>query len=603
MFKINQLQRWLSDQRLQGIVIPMADEYQNEFVPDAAKRLRRLSGFSGTSGIAIILQDSATLFIDGRYNLQAIREVDPDHFTLHNLADESIRYWINSNLSPHQVIAIDPRLHTLPEIQQFQTWLAEAQCDLHELTENPIDTLWLDRPSVPCSQVNPHPIKQAGISSEDKRNTIGRLLRRDNVQAYLVSAPEELAWLLNIRANDLPYVPVCLSYALLRVDGNVTWFVDNRRISTELKPLIDKGVTLLDPDRLEPVLAEQSRGIRVGVNMARTPYYLVKLMATQGEVLDTLVIEIEKARKNAVEIQCAKNAQCKDSIAIIRFLVWLEEAMSKGMVTEIEAAEKITAFRRDSSTLIDISFPPITASGPNAALPHYQCTDKTNRVLNTHPIYLLDSGGHYDGATTDITRTVALSDPTAAQRRAYTLVLKGHIALAMARFPAGTLGIQLDALARQFLWTAGMNYNHATGHGVGSYLHVHEGPAQISQRLVPCPLEEGMIVSNEPGYYEEGEYGIRIENEMLVKKSGYEGFLEFETLTLAPMDHRLVDIDLLTDAEKGWLMRYQQRIDTTIAPALSYEEQQWLQQRADFFNGLAPGSDESVRGSASCQRH
>ncbi|TQV69873.1 aminopeptidase P family protein [Exilibacterium tricleocarpae] len=572
------LQRWLRDNALQGLLIPSSDEYQNEYVPACARRLHWATGFSGSAGRALVLQDSAALFVDGRYTAQARQQVPVGRIEVLGHQPEVLEQWLDTHLEPDSVVGFDPQLQTLAEVKTLRKQLCGVKSRLSALPANPIDELWCQRPDAVATPVALYPLEYAGTSSAEKRSGLGNRMAELGLDYYLATAPEEVAWLLNIRAWDLATVPVPLSYALLARSGEVQWFIEAERVP----PLVESGdhfgdgVAVQPPAAVASVLDGLGAGSVIGLNLKRTPYYLAQRIDKLGGLIDTDLVEMEKAKKNPREIYGALAAQKHDCLAVIKFLSWLETTVAERSLTELDAADKITRIRRECAAFLGVSFEPISASGPNSALAHYRVSERTNRVLNDEAIYLIDSGGQYYGGTTDITRTVALYTPSRQQKRAYTLVLKGHIALAMCRFPAGTSGSQLDVLARQHLWQQGMDYGHGTGHGVGSYLSVHEGPAAIRPAPSATPLCEGMILSNEPGYYEEGSYGIRIENLVVVKKSALDGFLEFDTISHVPMDHRLLDFSLLTEQEKGWLKRYHCEIKTRFPPELDDVEKQWL---------------------------
>lgn len=590
MQNIEHLQAWLKEQQISGIVIYSSDEFQNEYTPPSARRLHWATGFSGSVGQTVILQDRAALFVDGRYTTQAHQQADESRFEVLPLVQNAAPAWIESQLQPGQILAIDPRLHTAAEVGALKGALRECGASLKALESNPVDDLWKDRPVPEREPVEIYGLQYSGLSSVEKRHQLGEALKAAGLSAYMVTAPEELAWLLNIRGKDLPATPVCLSYALVETEGDVYWFLDDERISEAQRQQLDAGITLVDPQSLSAFLTQHfespSLSGAVGINQARTPWHLHQQLDKLAGVKHTNVLEVSKACKNPVELEGARNAQHIDGIAMIKFLTWIEGAVNRFEITELDAAQKVTEFREASTAFEDISFTPISASGPNAALAHYSVDEESNRLINDDNMFLLDSGGQYKGGTTDITRTLSLGAASDFQKKCFTLVLKGHIALATARFPVGTSGAQLDVLARQYLWQEGLDYGHGTGHGVGSYLSVHEGPASISMRPIAEPLRAGMIMSNEPGYYREGEFGIRIENLVVVREADITGYLEFETITEVPLEPGLIDASLLSDAEKTWLKSYHQRVKSRYYDELEAEEKRWLGQKVEFFMGL-----------------
>ncbi len=576
MLPIESLQRWLRENQLQGMIVSASDEYQNEFVPACARRLSWATRFSGPAGCALVLQSRAALFVDGRCIAQASVQAPSAFIDVLEHNPATFQRWLAQYLEPGGTLAFDPSLHTLPEIEPLRRQLRALHCNLQQLSHNPIDALWRDRPEPLRTPVECYPMAYAGFSCADKRAAASVRMLKAGFDYYLLTAPEEIAWLLNIRAADLPTVPVALSYALLHKSGDINWFIDPRRLPAERDSHFGDGVSIHPPHTMEAVLGALGSGLCIAANLKRTPYKLVKTLEPSGRVVDSDMIELAKAVKNASEIDAAKAAQRYDCLAVIKCLCWLDTNLPQRTLTEADVAAAVTDLRYRSDAFTGVSFEPLSASGPNAALAHYRAGRQGNRTLNGDAIYLLDSGGQYYGGTTDICRTVAIGPPEDRHKRAYTLVLKGHIALARCRFPAGTSGTRLDALARQFLWQQGMDYAHESGHGVGSYLGVHEGPAAIGADSGAAALREGMIVSNGPGYYQRGEFGIRIENLLLVKKSPLQGFLEFETLSHVPMEHRLVAFELLAPEERGWLKRYHCEIKMQFPAQLTDAEKQWL---------------------------
>jgi Xaa-Pro aminopeptidase len=589
MQNVERLQAWLKQEQLAGLVIFSSDEFQNEYNPPSARRLAWATAFTGSVGQAVVLQDKAALFVDGRYTTQGHQQADADQFEVLSLVPGAVPAWLSTQIEAGDILALDARLHTAAEVGAITEVLGNCGASLKTLDNNPIDALWEDQPAPEREPVELYELEYAGESSQSKRRALAGELKAAGLSAYLVSAPEELAWLLNVRGSDLPATPVCLSYALMAASGDVYWFIDSNRLSSTQQAELDSGIQLHSPETMNDILTQHFEGSDldpVGVNEARTPWHLHQHLSALVGVRHFDGLEVRKSCKNDVELDGARRAQHIDGIAMIRFLSWIAEAIKTETITEQDVANKVTECRKASGAFKDISFTPISASGPNAALAHYSVTKESNRVLNDSNMFLLDSGGQYKGGTTDITRTLSLGAATDFQKKCFTLVLKGHIALAQARFPKGTTGGQIDVLARQHLWQNGLDYAHGTGHGVGSFLSVHEGPASISKRPIAAPLRAGMIMSNEPGYYLEGEFGIRIENLVIVRESSMSGYLEFETITEVPLDSGLIDTSILDQGEKTWLKTYHQRIDARYQGKLEGREQSWLQAQLAFYREL-----------------
>ena len=568
---------------LDGFLIPRADEHQGEYVPASAERLRYLTGFSGSAGIAAVLAGEAAIFVDGRYTLQVREQVDTGVFTPLHLIETPLRGWLAERLKPGMRLGYDPMLHTMAEVERLTKVCEDAGAWLVPATENPVDRIWTDRPAPPRGAVIVHPVSLAGESADDKLARIGEALAKARVDAAVLTQPDSIAWLFNIRGSDVSHTPLPLSFALLRREGRSTLFIDPAKLGPEVYAHLMALTDLAEPAALMAGLdtlgGEKARVLldpdATGVAIAQ------RLEAAGAEVVrGTDPVILPKAIKNAAEQEGSRAAHHRDAAAMVRFLAWLDETAPQGGIDEIVAAEKLEAFRMETGALKDISFDTISAAGPHAAIPHYRVSRSSALPLKADEIYLVDSGGQYLDGTTDITRTVIIGTPSAEMRRHYTLVLKGHIAIDRARFPKGTSGAQLDVLARHALWQAGCDFDHGTGHGVGSYLSVHEGPQRIS-KLGTAPLQPGMIVSNEPGYYRADAYGIRIENLVLVTEptaitGGDREMLGFETLTLVPIDTRLIDRDLLDAGEIAWLDRYHARVLAEIGPLVEGEALDWL---------------------------
>jgi Xaa-Pro aminopeptidase len=568
---------------LDGFIVPRADRFQNEYVPPSDERLAWLTGFSGSAGMAIVLADRAVLFVDGRYQVQVRDEVDAAIFTVEHLVDNPPPAWIKANLPAGAKLGYSPWLHTVDGAERLAKACAEARASLVAVEDNPIDAIWTDRPEPPLGPVVAHDMRYAGEEAADKLARVGAELAKDAADTLVVSDPHAVSWLFNIRGSDVPHTPVVLAFAVVPKEGRPTIYVDLRKLGNEIRSRLEEVADVRPNAAFEreiAALGHEGRAVRL--DPATCPEAIARLVADNGGTVlrGGDPIAPMKAVKNAVEIEGARAAQLRDGVAVTRFLAWFDRAVMRGELTEIEAVEALESFRRETGALKDISFPTIAGAGQNGAIVHYRVTRATNRRIGMNDLFLIDSGGQYEDGTTDITRTVAVGLPSAEMRRNFTLVLKGHIAIAQAVFPDGTTGAQLDSFARQFLWRAGLDFDHGTGHGVGSYLSVHEGPARIA-KLGAAPLKRGMIVSNEPGYYRAGAYGIRIENLVLVTEAppvpGAEKPLNaFETLTLAPIDARLVDPAVLTADERAWFDAYQGRVRETLGPHLDTTARAWL---------------------------
>ncbi|RMH35632.1 MAG: aminopeptidase P family protein [Nitrospirae bacterium] len=578
------LRKELRGRRLAGFIIPHADEYQNEYIPPSAERLAWLTGFTGSAGTAVVLEDQAAIFVDGRYIVQVQQEVDVELFTPYQIPETSMFEWIATALKPNQRLGYDPWLHTPEEVERVASACQRAEAECVACQGNPIDAIWKDRPLPPVSPAVPHPLQFSGKPSLEKRNELAQQLQHERVEAAVLTAPSSIAWLLNIRGKDVAYTPLPLCFAVIYRDRSVQVFIDPRKVTEALTAFLDEQVTLQTPEAFARVLDELGqRRARVLCDPSSSPAWVWERLGSAGAVR----IEgddpcaLPKACKNQTELEGARKAHSRDGAAVCRFLAWLIQATSSERVTELEAAAYLDECRRQGTFWQDLSFPTISAFGPNGAIVHYRVTEKTNRTLKPGGLYLVDSGAQYLDGTTDVTRTVAIGRPTDEHRDRYTRVLKGHIALATTRFPKGTTGSQLDVLARQFLWGTGLDYDHGTGHGVGSYLGVHEGPQRISKSPNRVPLLPGMIVSNEPGYYKAGAYGIRLENLVVVVPARdltatEREMLAFEPLTLVPFDRRLIDVSLLTAEERAWINTYHAQVRQTLSSLIDEETAQWL---------------------------
>jgi Xaa-Pro aminopeptidase len=580
------LRRLMAEQSLDAVLVPRGDEHLGEYVPPSAERLSWLTGFTGSAGLAVILKDRAALFVDGRYTLQAAQQAPADLYEIHHLMTEPYGAWLAEALASGARVGFDPWLHAASAVKALTADLEAAGITAVPLAANPIDAVWTDRPAPPTAPAVPHDLAYAGVSSEDKRARIGAALAESGLGATVLTQPDSIAWLLNIRGGDVPNAPLPLSFALLNADGHVELFIDDRKLSPATRAHLGNSVTASPPDRFGPALdALKGLGKPVRLDPANTPAWVVERLKAADIAVSAGVdpCQLPKAIKNAAEIAGTRAAHERDGVALVKFFTWLSGAMETRPPTEIEASERLAEFRAAQDLAMGPSFDTISGAAEHGAIVHYRAMPETDKRLAHGMMYLLDSGGQYLDATTDVTRTMALGAPTPDMRRHFTLVLKGHIGLGRARFPKGTTGGQLDALARAPLWDAGLDYDHGTGHGVGSYLSVHEGPQRIFKNGA-APLEPGMIVSNEPGYYKTGAYGIRIENLVLVRAAeiadAERPMLEFETLTLAPIDRNLIDVAMLTPVERHWVDTYHARVYATLADRLDQTERDWLMEAA-----------------------
>lgn len=564
---------------LHGFVIPRADAHQNEYVPPSEERLAWLTGFTGSAGTAIVTLAEAVLFVDGRYTVQAREQVDTRLIRPVNIGETSPGAWIRTHLPAGSKLGFDPWLHTVDGAAALRKAAEDAGAELVPVAENPIDRIWTDRPAPPRAPVVDHPARFAGESAQRKLGRLAAELKRLKADAIVLTDPHEIAWLFNIRGGDVAHTPLPLAWAVVPAEGRPALLIDGRKLSNALRDRLAELADLGEPRDFGAALASLS-GRKVALDGAAAAEQIRAVLERAGAAILKTPSPIArmKAIKNAAEIRGTRAAHLRDGVAVTRFLCWFDGAVKRGRLDEIGAVEALEGFRRETGALKDISFPTISAAGPNAALPHYRVTRASNRRI-TPGLYLVDSGAQYLDGTTDITRTIAVGRTTPEMKDRYTRVLKGHIAIATAVFPKGTTGAQLDPFARRALWEIGTDFDHGTGHGVGSYLSVHEGPPRIS-RLGHTPIEPGMILSNEPGYYREGAFGIRIENLVLVEKARLgkteRPSLSFETLTLAPIDTRPIDRKLLTKEERAWLNAYHKRVLHEIGPKLDTKTRAWL---------------------------
>ncbi len=581
--RIAALRATLKRQGLDGFAIPRADRHQNEYVPDNEERIAFLSGFTGSAGFLLVLADKAVLFTDGRYTLQAREQTDPAIFTLVNSAETAPTAWIEQNLPEGAKLGYDPWLHTADNAERLAKACAKAGALLVASDANPVDAIWADRPAPPLGPVVLHDPRFAGEAAEDKLKRITAEIGKQRADALVISDPHNIAWTFNIRGSDVAHTPLPLAFAVVPKEGRPALYVDARKLSNSVRDRLSALAEIREPDALTADLSRlAATQAAILLDQTTAADALVHLVKQAGGKVTRAADPITalKAVKNDTEIAGARAAQARDGAAMARFLAWFDREAPRGELTEIIAVEALETFRRDTGLLKDVSFPSISGAGPNGAIVHYRVTHKTNRPIKPGELFLIDSGGQYEDGTTDITRTIAVGTPTAEMRLRFTQVLRGHIAIARAVFPDGITGAQLDTLARQFLWRAGVDFDHGTGHGVGSYLSVHEGPARIS-KLGAIPLKRGMILSNEPGYYKEGRFGIRIENLVLVIEApqipGAEKTMNaFETITLAPIDRRLIDVSQMTPDETAWLDSYHARVAETVGPLVDKDTANWL---------------------------
>jgi Xaa-Pro aminopeptidase len=581
--RVAALRTELARRDLTGWIVPRSDRQQNEYVPACEERLAWLTGFTGSAGAAIVLMDRAVLFVDGRYTLQAREQVDPSLFSIEHLVEMPLDRWIEANLSPGDRLGYDPWLHTVEGADRLGKACAAASAALVPVEPDAIDAIWTDRPAPPLGAVTLHDLRFAGEAAEDKLARIRAEAAKLRADALVISDPHAVAWTFNIRGADVAHTPLPLAFAIVPQAGRAALYIDGRKLSNDVRYRLEALADVREPSDFVSALTALGEAKKtVRLDQATAADALARLISGRGGRVarGPDPIALMKAVKNEVEIAGARAAHVRDGAAVARFLAWLDREAARGTLTEIDAVAALESFRRDTGLLKDISFPTIAGAGPDGAIVHYRVTGKTNRVIAPGELFLIDSGGQYQDGTTDITRTVAVGTPTAEMRDRFTRVLQGHIAIARAVFPDGTTGAQLDSFARQFLWAEGLDFDHGTGHGVGSYLSVHEGPARIS-KLGSAALERGMILSNEPGYYKGGAYGIRIENLVLVVEAapvpGAEKALNaFETLTLAPIDRRLVVAQMLAAEEAAWLDRYHARVGETLSPLVDAETRAWL---------------------------
>ncbi len=581
--RVNAIREWLAQHNIDALLIPHEDEYLGEYVPAHNERLHWLTGFTGSAGAAVITQDKAAIFVDGRYTVQVTKQVPNELFEYRHLIEEPALDWIQDNLTANASVAIDPRMHSSAWLDMAQAKLV-GKLELNILSSNPIDALWHDRPAPVVSDVRLMPTEAVGQSSESKRKEIAQLVAKAGADSAVITALDSICWLLNVRGLDVSRLPVLLSHAILHADSSVEYFLDPARLPAEFAAHVGTGVTVHHPEALQSRLEAMSgKKVLLDPAISNAWFKLVLQNAGASVIAAADPCLMPKAAKNEVEIAGMKACHIRDGVAMSKFLCWLDAEVAAGNLhDEATLADRLEAFRKEDPTLMDLSFDTISAAGGNAAMCHYNHENQPEPgKLELNTLYLVDSGGQYLDGTTDITRTIAIGQPSAEMIKQFTLALKGHIGVARARFPKGTRGYQIDTLARQHLWAEGYDYDHGTGHGVGHFLSVHEGPASISKKQIDVPLTEGMVLSNEPGYYRADAFGIRIENLELVVETPTNGdfpVLSFESLTRCPIDKRNINVDMLTRPELAWLNDYHQKVWEQISPLVEGEVKEWLRE-------------------------
>lgn len=572
---------WLAQNNLDALLVPHEDEYLGEYVPAHNERLHWLTGFTGSAGVAVITQHNAAIFVDGRYTVQVTKQVPSTLFEYRHLIEEPALDWILEHLEIGCSVAIDPRMHNSAWLDSAQAKLA-GKLELNILQSNPIDQLWHDRPAPVISDVRLMATEAVGQSSESKRQEIAHLVAKAGGHAAVITALDSICWLLNVRGLDVSRLPVLLSHAILHDDASVEFFLDPARLPSNFSEHVGNGVTVHHPDSLKAQI-EALAGKKVLLDPATSNAWFKLVLQNSGASVINAADPclMPKASKNDVEISGMKACHVRDGVAMCKFLSWLDSEVATGNLhNEALLSDKLEQFRKQDPTLMDLSFDTISAAGSNAAMCHYNHENQPEPgVLQLDSLYLVDSGGQYLDGTTDITRTIAIGKPSDEMIKQFTLALKGHIGVARARFPKGTRGYQIDTLARQHLWAEGYDYDHGTGHGVGHFLSVHEGPASISKKQIDVPLTQGMVLSNEPGYYRADAFGIRIENLELVVETPTKGdfpVLSFDSLTRCPIDIRNINVDMLTRPELAWLNDYHQKVWNDISPLVEGDVKEWL---------------------------
>jgi len=605
--RVAALRQWLAARDLGGFLVPRADEHQGEYVPKSAERLKWLTGFSGSAGVALVLADRAVIFVDGRYQLQVRQEVDQSIFEIGNLIANPPPEWLREHAGKGLRLAFDPWLHTIGEAKALKSALEAVGAELVALEENPVDAIWSDRPTAPLAPVEIQPLALAGELAKAKIARLAEAIATQGATHAVLTDPPSLAWTFNIRGGDVPHTPLALGFAILSAEGEPSIYLDERKLPIEPRAYLTQLASLRPPEALLEDLATLAKsGSRIALDPSLAADRLRRVVKANGGtvVLKPDPARLPRATKNEAEIAGSRAAHRRDGAAMAKMLCWLDR-QKPGTVDEIATVTALEGFRRSvgeetQMPLRDVSFSTISGAGPNGAIIHYRVSTATSRVLGEGELFLLDSGGQYQDGTTDITRTVPIGTPSEEMRERYTLVLKGLIQISMLRFPVGTRGCDIDTVARLALWRHGLDFAHGVGHGVGSYLAVHEGPQRIS-RTGTEKLLAGMMLSNEPGYYKEGQYGIRVENLILVTpeqpvEGGDIATHAFETLTLAPFDRRLLKAELFTRDEIAWLDDYHARVRVEIGPMLDGETLAWLEQATAPLPRLHESIDEASAG-------
>ena len=577
----------MAQQGLDGFLVPHEDEHQNEYLPAANDRLAWLTGFTGSAGAGVVMKDKAAVFADGRYTVQVRAQVDAGQFEILDLVEGGVPAYLE-RAPKGSVIGYDPRLHSPDALATLKRAAAKAGASLKSIDSNPIDAAWAEaRPAQPAAPVVPHEDRYAGETSDSKRKRIGEAVAAAGADAVVLTAPSSIAWLFNVRGGDVIRSPLPLAQAIVAANGTAMLFLDPAKVTNELPGWLGDDVTLMNPDALGQAL-EGMKGFKVLIDPAQSSaWYFDRLDLVGATVVRGMdPCALPRAAKNPVEIEGSRQAHIRDGAALARFLHWVDTVAQVELPDERGVVEALERFREETGALKDLSFDTIAGVGPNAALPHYKPVTRTIRKMEPGSLLLVDGGGQYLDGTTDVTRTMAIGEPSADQRRMFTLVLKAHIAMAVIRFPVGTSGHQLDALARAPMWMAGFDYDHGTGHGVGSYLGVHEGPQRIAKAVNTQPLLTGMILSNEPGYYREGHWGIRIETLQVVTApepipGGERPMHGFEQLTFAPLDRKLIDVALLTADEWAYVDAYHAETWAKVGPLLDGEAKTWLEAQCE----------------------
>ena len=583
-FRLQKLHQLLSKRNLDGLLVPYADEYQNEYTPSYAKRLAWLTGFTGSAGMSVINSEGASaLFVDGRYTLQAKNEVDSRLYEIQSLSLQEIGVWIGVNFTKGKKIGFDARLHSISEIQYVKSVCQKQLVVLKSCEKNFIDKIWINQPKMPTRKMFLHGIQFAGHTEKFKRKKVAKILRRKKCSFFILTSPDSIAWLLNIRGSDVKHTPLCLCFATINSEGEVTLFIDPKKIDRKKRIILGDGVKFMRPGNFDIFLkkiANSKQKILVDKNKTPFSVYQTLILAKANLSFGEDPCLLPRACKNEIEISGARSAHLRDGVSLVKFLSWLYKAVGKKNITELTSTKKLKKLREKNQFFKGLSFETISAVGGHAAIVHYRPSKASDEVIKCGNIFLIDSGAQYLDGTTDVTRTIFVrggsSKPSNDQKNNFTKVLKGHIAIASATFPFGTKGYQLDPKARKYLKQSGLDYDHGTGHGVGSYLGVHEGPQSISKAKNNVNILPGMILSNEPGYYKADKYGIRIENLITVLENREKKELFFETLTLAPIDRRLINRRMLNVKEINWLNDYHDRVYLSLKDFLDKDQLSWL---------------------------